>query len=72
MTQQPYATLPSQLSIDRTNQYSMVTPVTAQQSQYNPMMAQVPTKDMNLSSHVQSPLPTQPMQYSINVNRGNF
>ncbi|CAF2561729.1 unnamed protein product [Rotaria sp. Silwood2] len=69
--QQPYITLPSQQAIHRTSQYPIVTSFPTQQSQYTSMMTQSSHTDINLLSHVSSPLPIQPISYPINVNADN-
>ena len=43
-----YSQLPNQQSIDRTNQYPIMTSFPTQQIPYNPMIMQTPHTDINI------------------------
>ncbi|CAF1370632.1 unnamed protein product [Rotaria magnacalcarata] len=70
--QQPYATLPTQPSMDPINQYSVVPSLPPQQSlppsQYPPMMMYPPKLDANVLT--QTPVP-QPIIYSMGATGDN-
>jgi hypothetical protein len=76
-TYQPtYSPLPTQQIIDPTNQYSMMSPYSIQQSlppsHYPSMMIYPPKTDTNLLPPTPIPLQMQPISFPMGANGGIF